>query len=157
MITPKCNVNDFMSLIVVLQFGFITLFGLAFPLAPLLALINNVIEMRLDAFKMLKFFRRPVAQRIRNIGVWYNIMSIVSKLAVASSVSCNILSRCTVFAIVICLQAMIIAFSTNLIPKIIYKATTHDDSFEGYLNFTLAHFNTEDFQVKFKNYWYEPE
>ncbi|XP_055844830.1 anoctamin-6 isoform X2 [Episyrphus balteatus] len=113
----------------VLQFGFITLFGLAFPLAPLLALINNVIEMRLDAFKMLKFFKRPVAQRVRNIGVWYNIMSIISKIAVASS-------------------AMIIAFSTNLIPKLVYKVTTHDNSLEGYLNFTLAHFNTEDFQIQ---------
>ncbi|XP_055909970.1 anoctamin-5 isoform X2 [Eupeodes corollae] len=113
----------------VLQFGFITLFGLAFPLAPLLALINNVIEMRLDAFKMLKFFKRPVAQRVRNIGVWYNIMAIISKIAVASS-------------------AMIIAFSTNLIPKLVYVTTTHDQSLKGYLNFTLAHFNTEDFQVQ---------
>lgn len=111
----------------VLQFGFVTLFGLAFPLAPLLALLNNVIEMRLDAYKMLKFFKRPVAQRVRNIGVWYNIMAIVSKMAVTSS-------------------AIIIAFSTNFIPKLVYKMTTHDNTLEGYLDFTLAHFNTQDFQ-----------
>ncbi|XP_011185161.2 anoctamin-6 isoform X4 [Zeugodacus cucurbitae] len=125
------NTNSLFSeyLEMVLQFGFITLFGLAFPLAPLLALINNVIEVRLDAIKMLKLIRRPVAQRASNIGVWYNMMAIVARIAVASS-------------------AMIIAFSTNLIPKLVYTTATNDASLEGYLNFTLAYFNTEDFQVQ---------
>ncbi|XP_053949632.1 anoctamin-6 isoform X4 [Anastrepha ludens] len=125
------NTNSLFSeyLEMVLQFGFITLFGLAFPLAPLLALINNVIEVRLDAIKMLKLMRRPVAQRANNIGVWYNMMAIVTRIAVASS-------------------AMIIAFSTNLIPKIVYTTATQDESLEGYLNFTLAYFNTANFQVQ---------
>ncbi|XP_011212703.2 anoctamin-1 isoform X1 [Bactrocera dorsalis] len=125
------NTNSLFSeyLEMVLQFGFITLFGLAFPLAPLLALINNVIEVRLDAIKMLRLIRRPVAQRASNIGVWYNMMAIVARIAVASS-------------------AMIIAFSTNLIPKLVYTTATNDASLEGYLNFTLAYFNTEDFQVQ---------
>jgi len=35
----------------VIQYGFVTLFVSAFPLAPLLALINNVFEIRLDAYK----------------------------------------------------------------------------------------------------------
>ena len=34
----------------VIQYGFITLFVAAFPLAPLLALINNVFEIRLGNF-----------------------------------------------------------------------------------------------------------
>lgn len=71
----------------VVQYGFITLFSLAFPLAPLLALINNVVEVRLDAIKMLRFVRRPVGMRARDIGVWHNIMTVVTHIAVASSVS----------------------------------------------------------------------
>ena len=47
----------------VIQFGFVTIFVSAFPLAPLLALINNIFEIRLDARKMLLNFKRPVAQR----------------------------------------------------------------------------------------------
>ena len=35
-----------------IQYGFITLFVAAFPLAPLFALINNVFEIRLDAIKV---------------------------------------------------------------------------------------------------------
>jgi len=47
----------------VIQFGFVTIFVSAFPLAPLFALINNVFEIRLDARKMITTFKRPVAQR----------------------------------------------------------------------------------------------
>ncbi len=47
----------------VIQFGFVTIFVSAFPLAPLFALINNVFEIRLDARKMITTYRRPVAQR----------------------------------------------------------------------------------------------
>ncbi len=37
----------------VLQFGFITLFVAAFPIAPLFALLNNWVEIRLDAKKLV--------------------------------------------------------------------------------------------------------
>lgn len=49
----------------VLQFGFVTIFVAAFPLAPLFALINNAFEIRLDAKKMITSLRRPVAQRVK--------------------------------------------------------------------------------------------
>ncbi|CAJ0769782.1 10494_t:CDS:2, partial [Entrophospora sp. SA101] len=35
----------------VIQFGFLALFGIAFPLAPVFACINNMIEIRSDAIK----------------------------------------------------------------------------------------------------------
>lgn len=47
----------------VIQFGFVTIFVCAFPLAPLFALINNIFEIRLDAKKMITQYKRPVAQR----------------------------------------------------------------------------------------------
>ena len=36
----------------VVQFGFLALFGVAFPLAPLFAWINNLFEIRVGAFKV---------------------------------------------------------------------------------------------------------
>ncbi|XP_055370961.1 anoctamin-5 isoform X4 [Condylostylus longicornis] len=112
----------------ILQYGFITIFVVAFPLAPVFALLNNIVEMRLDALKLLKFYQRPIAQRIKDIGVWYNIMSIVSRIAVGTS-------------------AFIIAFSSNFIPKLVYKYTVNSEhNYDGYLNFTLAYFDTRDFQ-----------
>lgn len=52
----------------VIQFGFVTLFVAAFPLAPLFALFNNIVELRADANKFVTQYRRPVAYRAKNIG-----------------------------------------------------------------------------------------
>ena len=52
----------------VLQFGFITIFVCAFPLAPLFALLNNWMEIRVDANKYVCQVRRAVAERANNIG-----------------------------------------------------------------------------------------
>lgn len=40
----------------------------SFPLAPLFALLNNIIEIRLDAKKFVTELRRPVAVRAKDIG-----------------------------------------------------------------------------------------
>lgn len=55
----------------VIQFGFVTLFVASFPLAPLFALLNNIIEIRLDAKKFVTELRRPVAARAKDIGGLY--------------------------------------------------------------------------------------
>ena len=47
----------------VLQFGFVTIFVAAFPLAPLFALLNNWMEIRLDAGKFVTETRRPVSEK----------------------------------------------------------------------------------------------
>ena len=57
-----------------LQYGFVTMFVAAFPLAPFFALLNNLIEIRLDAVNFIHNFRRPVAQRAEDIGAWYGIL-----------------------------------------------------------------------------------
>jgi anoctamin-1 len=71
----------------VLQYGFVTIFVAAFPLAPLFALLNNIMEMRLDAKKFVEFYRRPVPKRVKNIGVWFRILDILGHLSVVSNVS----------------------------------------------------------------------
>jgi anoctamin-9 len=45
----------------------------AFPLAPLLALINNIIEIRLDAIKMVSLERRMVPKKTNDIGEKQNV------------------------------------------------------------------------------------
>ncbi len=54
----------------VIQYGFITIFVAALPLAPLFALLNNWIEIRLDAHKFVVVFRRAVPERAGDIGKW---------------------------------------------------------------------------------------
>ncbi|KAG7282118.1 hypothetical protein CRUP_008230 [Coryphaenoides rupestris] len=54
-------------------FGFVTLFVASFPLAPLFALLNNIIEIRLDAKKFVGELQRPVAARAKDIGGWRTV------------------------------------------------------------------------------------
>jgi len=58
---PTSLFYEYLELVV--QFGFVTVFVSAFPLAPLFALINNFFEIRFDAKKIITSFKRPVAQR----------------------------------------------------------------------------------------------
>uniref|UniRef100_A0AAZ1X8Z8 Anoctamin n=1 Tax=Oreochromis aureus TaxID=47969 RepID=A0AAZ1X8Z8_OREAU len=53
----------------IIQYGFVTLFVASFPLAPAFALLNNVIEIRLDAAKFVTEIRRPDAVRCKDIGI----------------------------------------------------------------------------------------
>lgn len=52
----------------VIQYGFTTIFVAAFPLAPLLALFSNLVEIRLDAIKMVRLQRRLVPRKAKDIG-----------------------------------------------------------------------------------------
>lgn len=51
------------------------MFAAAFPLAPLIALITNVIDLRVDARRMLWFNRRPLAERAEDIGKCFLVMT----------------------------------------------------------------------------------
>ena len=65
----------------VLQYGFVTMFVAAFPLAPLFALLNNLVEVRLDAANFIHNFRRPPAARAEDIGAWYGILATLTTVS----------------------------------------------------------------------------
>lgn len=71
--TPFPDYTDLVA-----QMGFILLFGAVFPLAPLIALINNIVLIRLNAFKLCHTRQRPIAQRASGIGVWEDVVQIMS-------------------------------------------------------------------------------
>ena len=60
--------EDYLEMFI--QFGYVTLFSSAFPLAALCAILNNIIEIRSDAFKLCMTFQRPFGQRVNSIGTW---------------------------------------------------------------------------------------
>jgi hypothetical protein len=75
--------DDFLEL--ALQFGYVTLFVAAFPLAPFLAFCNNVIEIRVDSYKICKLCRRPAYMGAQDIGSWQYIFYIMGIIAVLSN------------------------------------------------------------------------
>ncbi|XP_037696336.1 anoctamin-1 isoform X4 [Choloepus didactylus] len=117
---------EYMEMII--QFGFVTLFVASFPLAPLFALLNNIIEIRLDAKKFVTELRRPVAVRAKDIGIWYNILRGVGKLAVI-------------------INAFVISFTSDFIPRLVYLYMySQNGTMHGFVNHTLSSFNVSDFQ-----------
>ncbi|KAL8591816.1 hypothetical protein ACOMHN_047076 [Nucella lapillus] len=111
----------------VLQYGFVTIFVAAFPLAPLFALINNIIEVRLDAYKFVTQWRRPLATRAQDIGIWFGILRGITTIAVATN-------------------AAIIAFTSEFIPKLVYRYGYNNGDLEGYVDFSLSVFNVNHFE-----------
>eukprot|EP00479_Gromia_sphaerica_P015145 TRINITY_DN948_c0_g1_i1.p1 TRINITY_DN948_c0_g1~~TRINITY_DN948_c0_g1_i1.p1 ORF type:complete len:200 (-),score=33.23 TRINITY_DN948_c0_g1_i1:147-746(-) len=68
-----------------IQFGFVTLFIIATPITPLLALFNNFLETFLDSRKMTKLFRRPEPRGVYDIGTWRAILEILSVFTVVTN------------------------------------------------------------------------
>lgn len=78
------TMDDYNELVI--QFGYITLFGLVFPPACVISLLNNWIEVRTDAFKVLKLCQRPSADDAADIGAWYYILEFLNVLSVLTNV-----------------------------------------------------------------------
>ncbi|XP_052821774.1 anoctamin-8 isoform X3 [Octopus bimaculoides] len=72
--------EDYLEMFI--QFGYVTLFSSAFPLAAICALLNNVIEIRSDAFKLCMTCQRPFGQQVENIGTWADALMLMGILAV---------------------------------------------------------------------------
>jgi hypothetical protein len=72
-----------------MQFGLMIFFLPAFPLAAVFSLLNNMIEVRSDAFKMCLLFQRPFGQRVANIGNWQKVLEVFSILGII--VNCGLL------------------------------------------------------------------
>ncbi|XP_021501901.1 anoctamin-9 [Meriones unguiculatus] len=126
--------DEFMEMMI--QYGFTTIFVAAFPLAPLLALISNAVEIRLDAIKMVRLQRRLVPRKAKDIGTWLQILETIGVLAVITN-------------------GMVIAFTSEFIPRIVYKyyyspcrkyQNFTDDCLQGYVNHSLSVFYTKNFK-----------
>ncbi|KAK9872299.1 hypothetical protein WA026_017102 [Henosepilachna vigintioctopunctata] len=79
--------DDYLELFI--QFGYVFLFSSVYPMAALWALINNVIEIRADAFKLCQICQRPNSKRVKDIGAWQRSFEILGALSIVTN--CGIL------------------------------------------------------------------
>ncbi|XP_069078056.1 anoctamin-3 isoform X2 [Pleurodeles waltl] len=126
----------------VIQFGFTTIFVAAFPLAPLLALLNNIIEIRLDAYKFVTQWRRPMPARATDIGIWYGILEGIGVLAVITN-------------------AFVIAITSDYIPRFVYafkygpctdQGYRQEKCLKGYVNSSLSVFDLSELGMGYAGY-----
>uniref|UniRef100_A0A0R3XAA1 Anoctamin n=1 Tax=Hydatigena taeniaeformis TaxID=6205 RepID=A0A0R3XAA1_HYDTA len=85
-IMPKYDdaTNDYLEMFI--QFGFVSMFTCVFPICGLLAFLNNILEIRSDAFKLLTNFQRPFSETAHGIGVWERAFEIMSYVAIAVNI-----------------------------------------------------------------------
>ncbi|XP_034540689.1 anoctamin-10 [Notolabrus celidotus] len=67
------------------QFGYLSLFSCVYPLTAVLLLINNLTEIRSDAYKICKLFRKPFSPPVANMGVWQTAFEVLSFVSVVSN------------------------------------------------------------------------
>lgn len=112
----------------IVQFAFVTLFIPALPLAPLVCLMNNVIEIRIDSVKFITSHRRPLPVRVPGAQIWNDFLNVICKLAVI----CN---------------AGLISFTSNVLPRLYYKfAKKEDQSYEGFVHASLSQLHHSHFK-----------
>ncbi|KAM6461624.1 anoctamin-9 [Liasis olivaceus] len=125
--------DEYMEMMI--QYSFTTIFVAAFPLAPFLAFLNNIIEIRLDAIKMVRLQKRMVPKKANTIGIWYYILEAIGILSVIGN-------------------GLVIAITSDFIPMQVYKYTfspckqknyTGIDCLTGYINHSLSVFNIQHF------------
>jgi len=80
LLTTYDTFNDYLKMLI--QFGYVCLFVVAFPLAPLLALLNNYIALRADCFKVLHFTARAIPRGAQDIGSWYVFLEVLGYAAI---------------------------------------------------------------------------
>jgi len=77
------TLQDYAELAV--QYGYTTLFAIAFPLTPLFALLSAILEVKVDGGKLLLNYQRPVAKSCEDIGTWQSVYFIITVLSVLSN------------------------------------------------------------------------
>ncbi|KAF0699122.1 Aste57867_10278 [Aphanomyces stellatus] len=74
---------DYLEL--VLQFGFTILFIGACPATPLLSLVNNIAEIRIDAYRILHEYRRPTPRQAATSGQWLTVLELLVTLSIVTN------------------------------------------------------------------------
>ncbi|CAF1367665.1 unnamed protein product [Rotaria sp. Silwood1] len=115
--------NEYIEIMV--QYGFIAMFSIALPIAPFLAMINNLFEIRTDAIKLLFELRRPIGELAYTLGIWEKIFDALSKIAILTNI---------LYLLITC----------DLISKLFYIYIENKISLNDYLNYTLSYLYIND-------------
>ncbi|KAE9421474.1 hypothetical protein Angca_002238, partial [Angiostrongylus cantonensis] len=81
--------DDYLEMFI--QFGYVLLFSPAFPLAALCVVMNNVVEIRVDAFKLCNTVQRPFTRQVKDIGAWQKAMELLGIVGVM--VNCALIGQ----------------------------------------------------------------
>ena len=79
----KGTIDDYSELAI--QFGYMTFFLAALPMSAMFAFLNNFVEIRSDAYKLMKNHQRPRPAGAQDIGSWGAIFAVVTTICVVTN------------------------------------------------------------------------
>jgi len=94
----------------VVQFGYVVLWSSIWPLAGVMAFINNIFETRGDAFKIAVHNRRAIPSRTDTIGPWLDVLAFLTWLGALTN------------------SALVYLFSPHLLTDNINNLSSHHHS-----------------------------
>ncbi|XP_064097661.1 anoctamin-10-like isoform X1 [Macrobrachium nipponense] len=68
-----------------LQFGYVFMFSSVYPMAAFWAVLNNILELKTDAFKLCRVYQRPRVKKVGSIGVWQGAFELIGAVAVMTN------------------------------------------------------------------------
>ena len=77
--------NDYSDTII--QFGYVVFFMTVVPLIALLALLENLIKIRLSAWKICFLYRRPFVELVEDVGLWSSLMDTMGAVGLVVNVA----------------------------------------------------------------------
>ena len=86
----------------VVQAGFLTMFGVSLPIAPVLYLFVNLFKLRMDAGTYVRNYKRPISFNCNSIGGWNRILGLLARISIL-------------------INAVLIAFTFDYLPSNLYK------------------------------------
>jgi len=71
---------------VIIQFGYLVMFSCANPLFPIVLIVYNWVEMKLDIIEYTGSNNRPSKEKVTGLGAWMNVLSFLS--IISSIINC---------------------------------------------------------------------
>jgi len=88
--TDREQINDYM--VIIMQYGFVVMFGNVVPVVAVVAMLSNLIQIRTDGWKLVNTMKRPFPVEASDIGAWSQVQDILAWIAVFTNVGVCVIS-----------------------------------------------------------------
>lgn len=108
---------------IVLQYGYITMFVSALPLVIPLAMVEILLQMRLDSYKLVRLMRRPDPELAEEVGMWTTLMASMSFFSVFSNTAIICFSSGTMVGVTLGTRCLVCIAAEHVLLGL--KVATH--------------------------------
>jgi hypothetical protein len=112
--------DDYAELVV--QLGFLSLFVVCFPLAPLFVVFSNILEVKVDLYKLTDMCQHPIPKGAQDIGSWQYFIMLTMYAAVVTNAALFAFTTDTMHGYT--MNTKVVAFVAFIMCIMMLKAAT---------------------------------